>query len=312
MVQSPEGSVSVQWKVQGGSPRRQWHLHASSVVLVMSMMTGPLAGPLAVSVPLAVGTVLRLAWVRQKGCFGADDKVGACQHRPQSICRWRIPQGRSHHARVATVKPTEQRSAPRRNEPNQRNLATLYCTCTPILPSGITMGFLDAGTPLAWPDSLAVIAFGETVSWCFIAEVLAGKPSTHRAVREHGIKQFLLTYNRVKDRRNDVLKWGDEVRLPRVRPPVSGSLGRRVVQIEYHLVEFRHGAKLTRISLTAPEVLAALELENKTKHLCGSRGVCVAASLAVTSLSLSPQRRPVVLASRVWIVDGRGDAGRAV
>jgi hypothetical protein len=31
------------------------------------------------------------------------------------------------------------------------------------------------------------------------------------AVREHGVRQFLEVFRRVKDRRGDVLKWGDEV-----------------------------------------------------------------------------------------------------
>ena len=52
------------------------------------------------------------------------------------------------------------------------------------------MGFLDAaGLPLSWTDSLAVIKY----------------------VREHGVRQFLNTFYRVRGRTNDVLKWGDEV-----------------------------------------------------------------------------------------------------
>lgn len=72
-------------------------------------------------------------------------------------------------------------------------------------------------------------------------------------------------------------------------------LERRVAQIEYHLVEFRHGAKLTRISLTAPEVLAALELENKTKHLCG-RAWCLHCASTVRSVHscLASQRSDVL------------------
>lgn len=30
-------------------------------------------------------------------------------------------------------------------------------------------------------------------------------------VREHGIKQFINIYRKLKDRQGDVLKWGDEV-----------------------------------------------------------------------------------------------------
>ena len=48
------------------------------------------------------------------------------------------------------------------------------------------MGFLDDGTPLAWKDSLQYLDY----------------------VRRHGVKQFISTYNKVKDRKNDKLLWG--------------------------------------------------------------------------------------------------------
>lgn len=51
------------------------------------------------------------------------------------------------------------------------------------------MGLLKVGKPFSWED--------------------AGK---HRKyVRDHGVIQFLNTYNRVKDITNDELLWGDEV-----------------------------------------------------------------------------------------------------
>ncbi len=56
------------------------------------------------------------------------------------------------------------------------------------------MGLLTLGHPLDWQTAL-------DKGWL-------------RYVREHGIKQFLHTYFRVVDRRNDVLKYGDEVRTP--------------------------------------------------------------------------------------------------
>jgi glutamate--cysteine ligase catalytic subunit len=62
-------------------------------------------------------------------------------------------------------------------------------------------------------------------------------------VRKHGIEQFLNTYNRVKDRSHDELKWGDE--------------------IEYHLIELCPELRETRISLTAPETLAKLAAESE-------------------------------------------------
>lgn len=52
------------------------------------------------------------------------------------------------------------------------------------------MGLLTEGSPLSWEETK--------------------KLSKH--VREHGIKQFINLYRRLKDRQGDVLKWGDEVR----------------------------------------------------------------------------------------------------
>ena len=53
------------------------------------------------------------------------------------------------------------------------------------------MGLLSTGTPLDWEKAKAYADY----------------------VREHGIIQFIDTYNRLKDRVNDCLKWGDEVSL---------------------------------------------------------------------------------------------------
>jgi glutamate--cysteine ligase catalytic subunit len=52
------------------------------------------------------------------------------------------------------------------------------------------MGLLSAGTPLPWFE--------------------AKKYADH--VRNHGITQFLHTWDRLKDRQGDKLLWGDEVR----------------------------------------------------------------------------------------------------
>lgn len=51
------------------------------------------------------------------------------------------------------------------------------------------MGLLSLGSPLSW---------SETKQY-----------ADH--VRKHGILQFLHIYNKLKDRENDCLKWGDEV-----------------------------------------------------------------------------------------------------
>jgi len=52
------------------------------------------------------------------------------------------------------------------------------------------MGLLTQGHPLSWEKTKKYIQF----------------------IREHGIEQFIHIYKKVKDRRNDCLKWGDEVR----------------------------------------------------------------------------------------------------
>ena len=51
------------------------------------------------------------------------------------------------------------------------------------------MGLLSEGTPLSWQ---------ETKKHC-----------DH--VRKHGILQFINQYHLLKNRKNDCLKWGDEV-----------------------------------------------------------------------------------------------------
>jgi len=90
------------------------------------------------------------------------------------------------------------------------------------------MGLLEYGTPLPWPLSLAHVAY----------------------VREAGVRQFLATYARVRGARSPLL-WGDE--------------------IEYHLVHLRAagapGGRTARLALVAPEVLAALEAEDKRVNL---------------------------------------------
>jgi glutamate--cysteine ligase catalytic subunit len=51
------------------------------------------------------------------------------------------------------------------------------------------MGLLTLGNPLSWEETKRYVQF----------------------IREHGIEQFIQIYKKVKDRRNDCLKWGDEV-----------------------------------------------------------------------------------------------------
>jgi glutamate--cysteine ligase catalytic subunit len=52
------------------------------------------------------------------------------------------------------------------------------------------MGLLRIGKPMHWHDALPYRQY----------------------VQEHGVQQFLNIYDRLKDRKDDVLKWGDEVR----------------------------------------------------------------------------------------------------
>ena len=75
----------------------------------------------------------------------------------------------------------------------------------------ITMGVLTYGRPLPWAEA---------------------RPHL-RYVREHGVLQFISTYDRVRDIRNDELLWGDELecvpralRGPSFFPPSCGCWGR--------------------------------------------------------------------------------------
>nr|ACC86274.1 glutamate-cysteine ligase catalytic subunit [Exaiptasia diaphana] len=84
------------------------------------------------------------------------------------------------------------------------------------------MGLLSLGSPLSWQETK--------------------KHADH--VRQHGIVQFLHIYNRLKNRQNDVLKWGDEV--------------------EYTLVKFDHENKRVYLSLKAIDLLDVLQIEENT------------------------------------------------
>ncbi|KAI8868465.1 GCS-domain-containing protein, partial [Ramicandelaber brevisporus] len=79
------------------------------------------------------------------------------------------------------------------------------------------MGLLSLGTPLPWQE--------------------AKKHSDH--VRKHGIQQLINIYHRLKDRRRDVLRWGDEV--------------------EYVVVRFDDERRLAQASLRSHEILPLLD-----------------------------------------------------
>lgn len=79
-------------------------------------------------------------------------------------------------------------------------------------------GLLKVGTPQPWPVSKKNLNY----------------------VREAGVRQFISTYNRVKDLKGDELMWGDE--------------------IEYgiFILEEANGVKKVRLSLRAKEVSCSL------------------------------------------------------
>ena len=53
------------------------------------------------------------------------------------------------------------------------------------------MGLLSEGRPLSWPET-------KSKGWI---------------VHKYGLEQFITIYKRLKDRKGDTLKWGDEVRI---------------------------------------------------------------------------------------------------
>ncbi|XP_074656167.1 glutamate--cysteine ligase catalytic subunit-like isoform X2 [Tubulanus polymorphus] len=81
------------------------------------------------------------------------------------------------------------------------------------------MGLLTEGSPLSWAET----------------------ESKAEHVRKHGIQQFIHLYNKLKDRQNDYLKWGDEV--------------------EYSLVKFDHENRTAHLLLEAPRCIETLQID---------------------------------------------------
>ncbi|XP_063373572.1 glutamate--cysteine ligase [Cydia amplana] len=81
----------------------------------------------------------------------------------------------------------------------------------------VNMGLLTEGSPLSWEETKAL--------------------AEH--VRNHGIEQFINLYSKLRDRRGDVLKWGDEV--------------------EYIIVKFDDENQKATVSLRADELLPQLQ-----------------------------------------------------
>ena len=81
-----------------------------------------------------------------------------------------------------------------------------------VEPLTVFMGLLKVGVPKTWEESKKDLSY----------------------IRKAGVRQFISTYNRVKDLKGDELLWGDE--------------------IEYGIFKLDHDAKKTRLSLRAKEV----------------------------------------------------------
>jgi glutamate--cysteine ligase catalytic subunit len=79
------------------------------------------------------------------------------------------------------------------------------------------MGLLTVGTPLEWSET---------------------KPYAD-LIRQKGIKQFINIYEKLKDRQNDCLKWGDEV--------------------EFTIIRFDHTKKRAYVLLKSAELLPLLQ-----------------------------------------------------
>ncbi|XP_071957719.1 glutamate--cysteine ligase catalytic subunit-like [Antedon mediterranea] len=84
------------------------------------------------------------------------------------------------------------------------------------------MGLLSEGSPLSWEETK--------------------KLAEH--VRNHGVEQFINLYERLKDRKGDVLKWGDE--------------------IEYMLVRLDQNSQRAQLNLRGPELLKILQEKEQT------------------------------------------------
>ena len=90
------------------------------------------------------------------------------------------------------------------------------------------MGLLSVGTLLSWDDA----------------------KKNADVVRKKGIRQFINVHKKVRDRKNDCLKWGDEV--------------------EFSMVKFDHKEKKCYLLLKANEVLPILQGPEERNEKTGS------------------------------------------
>jgi hypothetical protein len=93
-------------------------------------------------------------------------------------------------------------------------------------------GLLKVGVPKSWEAS----------------------KNDRKYVREAGVRQFISTYNRVKDLQGDALLWGDE--------------------IEYGIFKVDHEQKKVRLSLRAKEVRLPVAIASVTKW-CSTKATAV-------------------------------------
>lgn len=166
------------------------------------------------------------------------------------------------------------------------------------------MGFLTDGTPLDWKDSKNYRKYGEKhehLAWKWLKEpkfrfkmegncYFTNLTSTFYiyfyviVVKQRGLVQFVHVFNRVRERSNDQLLWGDEVSitqpfsknhmklysftflflflffLPTKILPytwILRSFPPKLLdsQVEYHIVRFNHENQYVQISLRSSEVL---------------------------------------------------------
>mmetsp|Transcript_11798 Transcript_11798/g.27989 ORF Transcript_11798/g.27989 Transcript_11798/m.27989 type:complete len:960 (+) Transcript_11798:173-3052(+) len=96
------------------------------------------------------------------------------------------------------------------------NIFILACSLTKVSCFTLRMGFLKVGVPKTWDDSKKDLGY----------------------IRKAGIRQFVSTYNRVKDLKGDELLWGDE--------------------IEYGIFHVDPDTKKIRLSLRAKNVMDEL------------------------------------------------------
>lgn len=88
------------------------------------------------------------------------------------------------------------------------------------------------------------------------------------AVRKHGVEQFLNLYHAVKSRREDTLRWGDEVCRPRWARRLRWQALILPPQLEYHVVRLDGAARAPKLLIRAPEILKALKEDPESAESC--------------------------------------------